>query len=195
MIINKNLPEKFREEAVRLFLYSFWDKFGGTLKNKEKAKNLIKNSMKLENIIYVEEQGELLGFVTINSYREGACIEPKFEEIKKIYSVVESFIVYLKLLLFRHKSSEGEIYIEFIAVSEKARGMGLGTRLMDELLGYAKKNYYKKLTLLVVENNPKAKILYEKLGFCETGVWKTWWFKRVLKIGYDKIFAMEKKFD
>ena len=193
MTIDKNLPENFREEAVRLFLYSFWDKFGGTLKDKEKAKKLIELSMNLENVFYAEENNALLGFVTINSYKDGACVEPKFRDILKIYGVFESILVYLKLLLFRHKSSYGEVYIEFITVSEKTRGMGLGTRLMEEITLYAKKNSYEKLTLLVVASNPKAKILYEKLGFFETGVWKTWWFKPFLKISYHEIFAMEKK--
>lgn len=192
MIIKKYLPESYKNGASEIFMNSFSDKFMGTFKNKEKGKNLIKNSIKNENCFYAENGNELLGFVTFNTLKDGACIEPHFITILREFGFLKSLIVYLKLLLFKHKSAQNELYVEFIALDEKFRGLGIGTKLMEELLKYAQENRYEVISLLVVSSNPRAKELYKKLGFQETGVIKTWTFKYLLGIKYNEIYSMKK---
>jgi RimJ/RimL family protein N-acetyltransferase len=56
-----------------------------------------------------------------------------------------------------------------IAISKSYRDRGLGTILMNELIKQARK-FGKKLILLdVFELNPRAKHVYEKVGFREVG--------------------------
>lgn len=56
-----------------------------------------------------------------------------------------------------------------VAVSSRARGGGLGRRLVQELIDYARKVGIEILTLDVRGNNHAAMHVYERLGFKEYG--------------------------
>lgn len=58
-----------------------------------------------------------------------------------------------------------EAHVTSLAVNETARGLGLGKRLLLELLLESKKRKLKACSLQVRENNIVAKLLYEKMGF------------------------------
>jgi len=55
-----------------------------------------------------------------------------------------------------------------IAVAGHARGRGIGTQLMDELLRAAAENGLKAVSLSVVPENPALRI-YERFGFRKVG--------------------------
>ncbi len=57
-----------------------------------------------------------------------------------------------------------ELYIDDICIEEALRGQGLATRIYNEVLHYAKKNAFDRITLHVWECNPAAKHFYEKCG-------------------------------
>lgn len=60
---------------------------------------------------------------------------------------------------------KGELYIGGIAVHSNYRGQGIGTKLIERVEEYGLKNGYNHLTLEVVDTNPKAHKLYQRLGF------------------------------
>lgn len=67
-----------------------------------------------------------------------------------------------------HRASILAVY-----VAREARGKGVGKRLMEELLAYAKKwDGLEKLDLMVASHNHSAKRLYANLGFATYGVEK-----------------------
>jgi GNAT superfamily N-acetyltransferase len=68
---------------------------------------------------------------------------------------------------------QGELRVQAIAVDESMRGKGAGTMLLNAAFDYARKIGYKAIRLEVVDTNPAAKKLYERLGFVTL---KTSWF-------------------
>lgn len=56
-----------------------------------------------------------------------------------------------------------------IALKEKYWGLGIGKSMMNYALELAKEMGYEQAELEVVEGNDRAKSLYEKMGFVETG--------------------------
>ena len=48
-------------------------------------------------------------------------------------------------------------------------GRGIGSRLMEELIAYAKENGITKINLRVRADNERAKVLYKKFGFVKEG--------------------------
>lgn len=56
-----------------------------------------------------------------------------------------------------------------IAISKGYRDVGLGTIIMKELVRQAKKFGKKLIVLEVFDSNPRAKHVYEKVGFREVG--------------------------
>eukprot|EP00747_Dinoflagellata_sp_TGD_P116609 gnl/TRDRNA2_/TRDRNA2_172425_c1_seq1.p1 gnl/TRDRNA2_/TRDRNA2_172425_c1~~gnl/TRDRNA2_/TRDRNA2_172425_c1_seq1.p1 ORF type:complete len:293 (+),score=38.42 gnl/TRDRNA2_/TRDRNA2_172425_c1_seq1:196-1074(+) len=67
----------------------------------------------------------------------------------------------------RHKLVQGEVHLEQIGVSEKARGKGLGTKLMQWAEAVARSLGAKFISLEVMAANP-AKRLYEREGYVVT---------------------------
>jgi GNAT superfamily N-acetyltransferase len=51
----------------------------------------------------------------------------------------------------------------------EARGQGLGTQLMRNLMSLANKQGHKRMSLGVADINPRARRFYERLGFEEVG--------------------------
>ena len=58
-----------------------------------------------------------------------------------------------------------DIYIAEIAIDEKQRSKGYGTKVIKDVIDYAQKNGYKRVILDADFKNQKAKALYERLGF------------------------------
>jgi len=71
-----------------------------------------------------------------------------------------------------------------LAVLEEFQGNGVGTRLLHHALARVKKKGFKKVSLLVSEDNLRARRLYEREGFVKEGVFgKRLWGKTILVYG------------
>ena len=62
------------------------------------------------------------------------------------------------------------LHIFHLIVDSKQRGKGIGKKLIEYGIGYAKKKNYKKVTLRVAQKNENAIKLYERFGFSVTGI-------------------------
>jgi len=65
--------------------------------------------------------------------------------------------------------------LENIVVALEARGKGIGTGLMKELLARAQQSGGESVVLEVRESNKAARALYKKLGFQESGRRKSYY--------------------
>lgn len=71
--------------------------------------------------------------------------------------------------------SFGEGNINNIAVLPEYRGQGYGALLLEQLIFYAKEHKFTFLTLEVRASNERARALYRKMGFLETGIRKKYY--------------------
>jgi len=71
-----------------------------------------------------------------------------------------------------------------VCVSASARGKGVGSALFDALFDYAHEHDYRYITLDVIDTNPRAKALYERLGFEPTKTESTSFLKPLLGFSY-----------
>lgn len=84
----------------------------------------------------------------------------------------------------------GILRIAAIAVDEKARGKGLGSLMLESIFAKAHREGFKAARLEVVDTNPRAKKLYESLGF---GVVETHAYPITSGwLGFSKEFVMVK---
>lgn len=72
------------------------------------------------------------------------------------------------VILFRSNSRSARVYS--LAVSEQARGMGIGRRMMDKAVREARRRGCDRMRLEVRMDNMAAIRLYERLGFVDTQV-------------------------
>ena len=60
-------------------------------------------------------------------------------------------------------------YLALLGVKKSFRGMGIGHTLLETFIGVSRSLGYRKCSLLVSHFNPRAKNLYQSLGFRKVG--------------------------
>lgn len=87
---------------------------------------------------------------------------------------------------------KGNFRIKTIAVSRDARGQGIGSKLFDYIINYCKNTDIKTLSLEVIETNPRAKKLYESIGFQTDKTIKLYPFNVLFNQKYRSMDIMKK---
>ncbi len=112
----------------------------------------------LNTLVALNQEGDVLGICI--SY-DGAYLH----HLRKAFqnSMMERF--HRDFFNMDDETSEGELYIDSLAVREDSRNFGIATALLLETISKAKSLGLPKVGLLVDKGNPKAQRLYEKVGF------------------------------
>ncbi len=177
--------------AADLFLSALGSKLIPILGQDARAHDVIESSIKIRNCISAVEDGELLGILAIQT-KNKSFIDPSFEDMVSVYGLISGIARTAKLSLLTHVPKNDEIHVEGIAVMESARGKGIGTRLLNELFSFASEMDKKRITLEVINTNPKAKDLYEQLGFNVEKRENVWPFNKIIGWSFNEVIKMSK---
>ena len=131
--------------------------FDKLFQSKDKAISAIEKSLKKDDCIKVIfDDGEIIGMLMFYTYEK----KPKsyFKSIKLLTVDIMDYFVICDI-------KKDDFYIAEIAIDEKHRSKGYGTKIIREIIDYARKNNYKRVILDADFRNTKAKVLYERLGF------------------------------
>jgi ribosomal protein S18 acetylase RimI-like enzyme len=69
------------------------------------------------------------------------------------------------LMLLDHKVPPGDLYLDGIVVDPSLRGQGIGSTLVAAFEHRARENGFTTVSLEVIDTNPRARNLYERLGY------------------------------
>lgn len=127
----------------------------------EEAVSKPANQYSYENCWVAEENHHITGAVCLY---DGAELYALREPIKKM--VEASFG---REFNPEEETQSGEIYIDSVGVHPDYRGHGVGTALFRFVIDEFVHRQHKTLGLLVDIDNPKAKKLYQNLGFHKVG--------------------------
>jgi len=117
----------------------------------------------LINELAIFEKEENAVEVTISDLqRDGFGDNPKFTcFVAEVDNTVEG----IALVYPRYSTWKGEVlHLEDLIVSEKCRGIGLGTKLLDAVVKHGKKLGVKRICWDVLDWNEPAITFYEKKG-------------------------------
>lgn len=109
-----------------------------------------------------DEMVGIAGFKTAQGSLTGGI---SFRVLKEEIGYWGAIRAVLVLALLERKQVAGQLLMDGIGVSSNMRGRGIGTKLLHSLIEYAKKEGYQSVRLDVIDTNPAARRLYERVGF------------------------------
>ncbi len=170
----RNFKEEDFNTVIEILADSFHNKFHAlTNLSNERIVQLLKDSglidrISFEGYIVGERNNKVQGVMLLKWKKQIRTRKDgfRFFELSPKYGLLNISKFILGLMLLEEELDADECYIEHIAVSSEARGLGVGTMLLDYGKELVRKTpYLNKYTLHVAANNKGAMDLYERLGF------------------------------
>lgn len=194
IVIQRRLPEHLRPAAVELFEEAFGEKTRMAVPEREKRMAFMSRVYDAEHVIVATRGDALLGMAGLRAragrYR-GGLIDVGWDP--RPYRDLLGWWGALRATwgsrMADHRPAAGELYIDGIAVSPEARGQGVGTRLLEEIAIIAREQGMRWVRLDVIDTNPRAKALYERVGYTVTKVQSFRFMERW--VGFGGLISME----
>ena len=162
------IPEQFKPVAAELYDEAFGKKLSVAVKNDKDRKHLFKKGLTLKYAISAisdQENPGLLGLAGFQTSEGSLTGGITYRDLLSQLGFVKASWAAVIFSLYERKPKQGQLVMDGIAVHSKARGMGVGSQLLEEIREYAKQHGYNRVRLDVIDTNPKAKKLYERMGF------------------------------
>jgi len=167
--VNPGFQERHREKTAALFWQAFGSKLAPSLGNDSRALAFIARSLRPDfAFTAVAETGALLGAAGIKT-EKGGLLTANYNDLRAVYGALGALWRGAILDQFERKLEPGVLQMDGIFVAQDARGMGVGTALIDAVVWTARMNRCAQVRLDVVADNPRARELYEHYGFHEVG--------------------------
>ncbi len=167
MQIVTGLPPALREPAARLYWQAFGDKLGRVLGPDARAHRFLMHILREDHAIAAIDGDRLLGVVGFKT-PGAAFAEGTFAQMWACYGPGALWRAGLLRLLGRDVDN-ARFLIDGLCVVADARGQGVGTALLDAMSAEARRRGYSAIRLDVIDTNPRARALYERLGFAAVG--------------------------
>lgn len=164
MRIATGLPPEMRDAAAALYWDAFGTKLGRVLGPAPRALAFVTQAIDPTHVICATEGDRLLGVAGFKTHR-GAFVAGSLPLLARIYGWPGALWRSLLLTLLARDTENTCFVTDGLAVAAQARGRGVGTALIDALAAEARARHYPALRLDVVDTNPRAQALYDRLGF------------------------------
>ena len=162
--VRRGLKAGQESSAAELYWDAFGRKLGYALGPAEKGKRFLAAHINLDRAIVAEVDGHLIG---IAGYQHDgrALTSASAVDVLRMYGWVPGLPRLLVLAILERRPRRHELLMDGIVVEEGWRGHGVGSRLLSEIASLASELGYSAVGLDVVDTNPGARALYERVGY------------------------------
>lgn len=183
------LPAGHEHAAAKLYWQAFGEKLGKLLGPSDRGIGFFKATVNPPSIFAaITPDGTLLGVSAVQLNGKGFS-DAGLGDLFKHYRLGALWRM-VPLSMLERTASSDTLQMDGICVGENARGMGVGTALLDAVFQCARDNGMTKVTLDDINTNPRAKALYERKGFVAVSEESTSILKPIL--GFDSATRMVK---
>jgi ribosomal protein S18 acetylase RimI-like enzyme len=186
------LPDEFRATAIQLYFDALKEKLEPILGSDGREQETLASGIAKDRCLVAVYNQELVGIMGIQT-SNGGFVNPSLTEMVKIYGILGGIIRMGGLAILHHSTGPYELYVDGVAVAQEMRGHGIGSCLFDLLEQRALKKGIRTISLEVIDTNPRAKALYEHLGFKAIQTKTIWPINLFLKISFKTATLMVKK--
>ena len=163
--VSAGTPESVRHRAAQLYDVAFGSKSSLAVPDKKRRIDLLAKGLVLEHSISAIANGDLVGLAGFSTSDGSLTGGIEYRSLLSDLGFVGGNRAAAVFSLYDRQSREGELLMDGIVVDASCRGQGIGTRLFSCLIELARERGYSTIRLDVIDTNPGARRLYERLGF------------------------------
>jgi len=168
-IITGLTPEQL-PKAIALFDTAFERKMSLAIADVGARRRFFGEIFSMQACLGALKDGEVIGaagFQTPTTAFSGGLTGRgvSWSTIRRYLGFFQSLRAALFFKLYERETDAETLLMDGIFVDEAARGLGIGRKLLEALIVYGEEHGFKKLKLGVIDTNPRAKALYERVGF------------------------------
>jgi GNAT superfamily N-acetyltransferase len=176
MKIVHGFPEHMRQSAAEIYYEGFRHNIGWILGGKERAIAYLAKTIDPDfAICAINDESCTEKLVGVAGFKtaQGSLVGGGFSGLAGSFGFFSALWRAIILSLLERKIESGVLLMDGIAVTSDQRGKGTGTKLLSAIIDYAKSCDLKGVRLDVIDANPRARKLYERVGFKAVGTEKT----------------------
>jgi ribosomal protein S18 acetylase RimI-like enzyme len=158
------IPQGQYRRAARIIYDAFEHKFRYILGPRDKAIAFLATQMKEKFALVALKEGKIIGIAGART-SEGDLVDIKLIPWLRTYHIRTLRSLIVGLPFFLEQKHKGVLELSNLSVTEEARGHGVGSRIVKEFIRCAKSKGFHMVLLEVVDENVRARALYERLGF------------------------------
>ncbi len=163
--ISKGFSNAERETVARLYWQAFSTKLGLLLGPDTRAIPFFAQIITPEFALTARDTaGTLLGVAGFKT-AHGALTGGGLRDVVQHYGWLNTLWKAPLLALLERDLAEDTLLMDGICVEPSARGLGIGTALLDAIKAEAQTRNLAQVRLDVIDINPRARALYEREGF------------------------------
>lgn len=178
-----------RQAAANLYWNAFSRKLDHAIGPKDRGLGLIERSLDPSRAVAAFQQDELVGLAGF-SLDGTALTNIRARDILKEFGPWSGLRRIAWASILHRTPGSDELLVDGIVVRADRRGHGIGTKLLFRLFDVALAHQKRVVRLDVVDTNPAARRLYEKLGFLEIKTERVPFLRRVM--GFSAATTMER---
>lgn len=159
------IAEKYRESAVDLYEEAFGKKFAVAIPSKEKRIIFLNKCFTLDYAIGAVYEDKLIAIAGVQTPEGSLTGGITYSELLVQLGFIKGNWAAIIFDFYDRQAVFKELIMDGIAVDSDARGEGIGSHLLKEVVKYAKDHEFESVRLDVININTKAKIFYQRMGF------------------------------
>ncbi|MEC4020328.1 GNAT family N-acetyltransferase [Streptomyces sp. H27-D2] len=180
--IRRGVPAGAEQRAAQLYWTAFGRKLGPALNPPDRATAFIAAHLNADRAVCAYLDGALVGLAGYQI--EGrALIGGTAADVLRAYGHVKGVHRLVVLALFERRPAPGQLVMDSIAVDPRTRSRGIGSLLIEEVDAVAAEHDCRQIRLDVIDVNPRARALYERLGFTAGRTERTPYLRALLGFG------------
>lgn len=163
--IQRGFPDELRHSAAEIYDVAFGEKLSIAIPDKSLRIAILEQGMGSSFSFAAVSENHLAGIAGFKSANGSFTGGITFRLLKENLGFFPALRAVIVLSLSKRKFVSGQLLMDGIAVSTHMRGGGIGTKLLTSLIEFAHNEGYRSIRLDVIDTNPAARRLYERVGF------------------------------
>jgi ribosomal protein S18 acetylase RimI-like enzyme len=198
LMFTSEVNENQKKQVSKLLFDAFREKFTYIWhmnKSEEHTLEFLYHNLNYNSCLYAIYEDNVVGVLGMDNFKGVKLLQFSLKSQIESYGILGGLfrqcIQVVERIFFSSKVDSKQSRVYPIAVSEKTRGMGIGKALLIKFEEYLKERGILSIALEVIDTNPRAKKLYEKMGYVVIDKKRTSFFTK--EAGFDYMYFMTKE--